>query len=85
MKRYPLTRTETLLYVLVALALLGLALAPRPALSLELIKTVPEGATVQLVIRGQVVQSAQIAPGTYRIVVEAVASASVSDRRRRRR
>jgi hypothetical protein len=84
-RKYPLTKLETLIYLLVALALVALALAPRPALSLELIKTVPAGASVQLVIDGRVAQSQAIAPGTYRIVVEEVAAASMHDAARRRR
>lgn len=40
---------------------------------LRVIKTVPEGATVEYRVRGVVVQSMALAPGTYEITVRDVA------------
>lgn len=36
----------------------------------QVIKTVPEGSTLELRIRGAVAQSMSVAPGTYRITIE---------------
>jgi hypothetical protein len=37
---------------------------------MQITKTVPEGSTLELRINGQVAQSINIRPGTYKIIVE---------------
>ena len=46
--------------------------------TLVMYKTVPEGAAVQYVIDGKVVQSQSLRPGTYRLSITAIGGGSAS-------
>ena len=68
----PVVIAAAVVAVVVAAASAASALAPDDYGRLVMIKVVPEGAVVSLSVRGSVVQSMALRPGTYRITVEEV-------------
>jgi hypothetical protein len=67
-------------YALCILVLLLITTSAR-AEPLQIIKTVPEGATIEYRVRGEIVQSQSLPAGTYRITVEEIRAAQNFRRR----
>jgi hypothetical protein len=51
---------------------------------MQMIKTVPEGATLEYRIQGSAAQSMNLAPGTYRITIESLSGSDIKKPARRR-
>jgi microcystin degradation protein MlrC len=65
-------RFDLVLPVVVALIMSPLAWEKAKAEPLRIIKTVPEGATLELRIHGTIAQSMSVEPGTYEITVRSL-------------
>jgi hypothetical protein len=51
---------------------------------MQMIKTVPEGASMEYQIHGKVQQSMALQPGTYRITIESLSGSDIKKPARRR-
>jgi hypothetical protein len=58
--------------IILAFVMFGIGMAATQAVEsgLSMIKTIPQAATLEYRIKGQVIQSIDIAPGTYQISVK---------------
>jgi hypothetical protein len=72
--------------VLPSIALVTLQIERAQAEPMRIIKTVPEGSTLELRVQGKVVQSMSVQPGTYEISIRDVGNdGAVHGRPRRHR